>query len=72
MLCRHHQSQYNAWLDYQAPYPGWAHTDGNPTRAAQLSIDNYHAHANNRRTLIRQQLNGIKHNCKTQCQGEPT
>lgn len=72
MLCPKHQTQYNKWLDYQAPITGWMHTTGNNlARSTYLSLETHKARSANRRALIRNQLNGIKTDCKTQCQETP-
>ncbi|UKA69555.1 hypothetical protein [Arthrobacter sp. FW306-06-A] len=61
MIFPHEKCQvlYDGWLDYKEPYRGWVHQG-----PAKMSVDSYHAKAEERRKLVKGQLDGIMASCR--------
>lgn len=59
-LCEPCQELHDGWVTYQAPYTKWIQYE----RGATRSIESYHAKAEERRNLVRQQLAMIDETCR--------
>jgi hypothetical protein len=54
------QELYDSWLEYKAPYRGYIHHG-----PAQMSVDSYKAKAEERRLLVKGQLDSIMASCRS-------
>ena len=64
--CEPCQTYWDGWRDYTAPYTKWIQYE----RGATRSIESYHQKAQERRDLVRQQLDGIITSCRRKHQAQ--
>lgn len=63
-MCSKHRRQYLGWLGYDAPITGWVQYQASESSRAAQSIDAYKKKTDERRNLIRSQVDAIAELCR--------